>query len=139
MASPPHRITYAFYFKLGTKLQAFKLRTLRQHKLRLANLAGQWITWIKTTASQGLAFFALDGDPQDAGYTGDAIIGKANDEAQVTGVLIAPNKRWPHAISDVAIDAVKRGGISLVIGHQVFCADLMEIPKGPVIRTDVHD
>src|SRR5262249_28274463 len=139
MACPPYRITHGFYFKLCMEPQSFKLRTLWQHKLRLANFAGQWITWIETTASKDLVLFALDSDPQDAWYTSDAIIGKANYEAQITRVLIAPNKGRPYAITDMAIDMVKRDGISLVISHQVSCADLMKIPKGPVIRSDVHD
>src|SRR5262252_3213537 len=129
MACPLYRITHGFYFKLCMEPQSFKLRTLWQHKLRLTNFAGQRITWIETAASKDLALFALDSDPQDARYTSDAIIGKANYEAEVTRVLIAPNKGWPHAITNAAIDAVKRSGISLVIGQQVSCADLMKIPK----------
>src|SRR5215472_6177937 len=139
MACPLDRIEHAFHFQVGTKLQTFKLRASRQDELRLANFTGQWMTWVEAAALQDLAFFALDGDPQDAWHTGDAIIGKANDEAQVTRVFVAPNKGWPHAITDAAIDAVKRGGVSLVVGHQVSWADLMEIPKGPVVCSDVHD
>ena len=39
MTRPPHRIAHSLYFDLASEFQAFPICPLRQHKLRLPNLA----------------------------------------------------------------------------------------------------
>lgn len=39
MARPPHGIAHSLYLDLGPEFQAFPICRLRQHKLRLPNLA----------------------------------------------------------------------------------------------------
>src|SRR5579871_1648815 len=138
MARPTHGIAHAFDFNLRAEFQSFELRPLRQNELRLANLPGQGIARVEATALQNFSILAFDGDPQDARDAGDAVVCEADDEAEIAGVFVAPDKRRPHAITDAPIDAVKGGGIRLIVGLQVFRVDLMEIPKRPVIRADIH-
>ena len=86
-----------------------------------------------------LPVFALHGHPQYAGHTRDAVIGEADDQSQIAAVLIAPDEGRPHAIADAAIDAVECSWISLVVVHQIRCADLVKIPERPVIGADIDD
>src|ERR1700733_4842182 len=139
MARPAYGITHALHFDLCAKFQPFELRALRQHELRLSNFPGERIPRIEAAALQNFTVFALDRDPQNSRHTRDSIVRETDDETQIARLLIAPDKRRPHAVADTAADAIERGGIRLIIGLQVFRVDLVKIPKREVIRADVDD
>src|SRR5438067_3103528 len=137
VTSPAHGIAHCFYFDRSSKFQSFPILDIRQHKLCLPNLARQGIASVQTTALKHLSVLCLHGHPQYARHTRDAIIGKTDDQPQVIAILVAPDKRRPHAITNLTIDPVKGCRISLIVGRQIFCADLVEVPKRPVVRPDI--
>src|SRR6266700_81639 len=138
MTSPPHRIAHSLYLDLSSKFQPFPICDVRQHELGLANLAWQRVAGIQTTALDHLSVLALHSHSQHARHAGDTIVGKADDQSKVTAVLIAPDERRPYPITNPAIDSVECCRIRLVVGHQVLCADLVKIPKRPVIGSNIH-
>src|SRR5215510_2890571 len=139
LTSPTYRITHAFHLNFRSQSQALPLRSFRQRKLRLPDLSGQGISSIQATALERFSVLALDGHAQCARNTGNTIVCKTHNQPQVARVLIAPNQRWPYAITNSSINPVKPSRKCLVVIHQVVGVNLVEVPKRPVIRANIHD
>src|SRR5580693_8275232 len=138
VTSPAHGIAHALYLDLSSKFQAFPLVEVRKHELRLPNLARQRVTGVETAALEQISVLALDVHPQYPRHSRDSVICEADNQPQSSGVLIAPDERRPHPITDAAIDVIERCRIRLVVGHQIGGADLVKVPERPVIRPDIN-
>src|SRR2546425_13333674 len=90
VTSPPHRIAHSLYLDLSSKFQPFPICDVRQHELGLANLAWQRVASIQATALDHLSVLALHSHSQHARHAGDTVVRKADDQSEVTAVLIAP-------------------------------------------------
>src|SRR5271168_4477 len=124
VTSPAHGIAHSLYLNLSSKFQSFPIGDVWQHELGLANLAGQWVTCVETTALEHLSVLALDRNSQYARHAGDSVVGETDNQAQGGGVFVAPDERRPHSVADSAIDPVEGCWIRLVIAHQIPGADL---------------
>src|SRR6266566_695717 len=61
MTSPPHRIAHSLYLNLSSKFQSFPICRVRKHKLRLTNLARQWVAGIQATTLEHFSVLPLHG------------------------------------------------------------------------------
>src|SRR3974377_1052316 len=100
MTSPAHRVSHTFHFYFCLEFQSFEFCPLWQYKLRLSELSRNRVTGVQASTTQHLTVFALDSDSQHSRNTGDSIICETNNQPEIAAILIAPDHRWSHAVTN---------------------------------------